>query len=88
MKARRHAVEVKVLRRLLRGGGEEDLPYVIRRESDELHLWLRADRAQIAGLAMGRTSSCSTNPAPSAKTRARWLYTGLTRAAHRITVVR
>jgi len=84
--SRRHAVEVKVLRAFFEGG-EEDLPYVIRRESDEFTYGYaltvhKSQGSQWDDIVLFDESGAFR------ENRARWLYTGLTRAAHRITVVR
>ncbi|KPQ10036.1 MAG: exodeoxyribonuclease V [Saliniramus fredricksonii] len=84
--SRRHAVEVKVLRAFFEGG-EEGLPYVIRRESDEFTYGYaltvhKSQGSQWDDIVLFDESGAFR------ENRARWLYTGLTRAAHRITVVR
>ena len=48
---------------------------------------LRPHRPQGAGLAVGRRLCSSTRASPSASISRRWLYTGITRAATRITMV-
>ena len=52
-----------------------------------VRLRLRADRAQVAKARNGTTSCCSTRASRSRTRRARWLYTGITRAAKRLSVV-
>ncbi|MCP8936980.1 ATP-dependent RecD-like DNA helicase [Alsobacter sp. SYSU M60028] len=81
----RKAVRVKVLREFFEGG-DETIPFLIRRESDEFDYGYaltvhKAQGSQWDDVVLFDESGAFREH------RARWLYTGLTRAARRITVV-
>jgi exodeoxyribonuclease-5 len=81
----RRPVEVSVLKAFFEGT-EEDIPFVLRRESDEFTYGYaltvhKAQGSQWDDLVLFDESYAFREH------RARWLYTGLTRAAERITVV-
>jgi exodeoxyribonuclease-5 len=81
----RRPVEVSVLKAFFEGT-EEEIPFVLRRESDEFTYGYaltvhKAQGSQWDNLVLF-DESCAFR-----EHRARWLYTGLTRAAERITVV-
>jgi exodeoxyribonuclease V len=83
--SRRRPVEVSVLRDFFEGK-EEEIPFVLRRESDEFTYGYaltvhKAQGSQWDDLVLFDESYAFREH------RSRWLYTGLTRAAERITVV-
>jgi exodeoxyribonuclease V len=83
---RRKTVEVQVLRAFFEGG-EEALPYSIRRDSDEFTYGYaltvhKSQGSQWDDIVLFDESFAFR------ENRARWLYTGLTRAAQKILVVR
>jgi exodeoxyribonuclease-5 len=78
-------VEVSVLREFFEGK-EDEIPFVLRRESDEFTYGYaltvhKAQGSQWDDLVLFDESYAFREH------RSRWLYTGLTRAAERITVV-
>jgi exodeoxyribonuclease-5 len=82
----RASVKVATLRQFFEGG-EADLPYPLRRESDEFDYGYaltvhKAQGSQWDSLVLFDESRAFREH------RARWLYTGLTRAARRLTLVR
>lgn len=82
---RRRAVEVAVHKTFFEGA-EEDIPFVLRRESDEFTYGYaltvhKAQGSQWDDLVLFDESYAFREH------RSRWLYTGLTRAAERVTVV-
>jgi exodeoxyribonuclease-5 len=82
---RRRPVEVSVLREFFEGK-EDEIPFVLRRESDEFTYGYaltvhKAQGSQWDDLVLFDESYAFREH------RSRWLYTGLTRAAERITVV-
>ncbi len=82
---RRRSVEVQVLKQFFEGG-EEEIPFILRRESDEFTYGYaltvhKAQGSQWDNLVLFDESYAFREH------RSRWLYTGLTRAAERITVV-
>jgi exodeoxyribonuclease-5 len=82
----RASVKVATLRQFFEGG-EADLPYPVRRESDEFDYGYaltvhKAQGSQWDALVLFDESRAFREH------RARWLYTGLTRAARRLTLVR
>jgi exodeoxyribonuclease-5 len=82
---RRKGVKVKVLREFFEGG-EEALPWLIRRESDEFDYGYamtvhKAQGSQWDDFVLFDESWAFRDH------KARWLYTGITRAARRVTVV-
>jgi exodeoxyribonuclease-5 len=82
----RASVKVATLRQFFEGG-EADLPYPLRRESDEFDYGYaltvhKAQGSQWDSLVLFDESHAFREH------RARWLYTGLTRAARRLTLVR
>jgi exodeoxyribonuclease-5 len=82
---RRRAVEVQVLKQFFEGT-EEEIPFILRRESDEFTYGYaltvhKAQGSQWDNLVLFDESFAFREH------RSRWLYTGLTRAAERITVV-
>jgi exodeoxyribonuclease-5 len=83
--SRRRPVEVSVLRAFFEGGDEE-IPFAVRRESDEFTYGYaltvhKAQGSQWDDLVLFDESYAFREH------RSRWLYTGLTRAAKSITVV-
>jgi exodeoxyribonuclease-5 len=83
--SRRRPVEVAVHKAFFEGG-EEDLPFLLRRESDEFTYGYaltvhKAQGSQWDDLVLFDESHAFREH------RSRWLYTGLTRAARRVTVV-
>jgi exodeoxyribonuclease-5 len=83
--ARRRPVEVSVLKAFFEGG-EEDIPFILRRESDEFTYGYaltvhKAQGSQWDNLVLFDESYAFREH------RSRWLYTALTRAAERATVV-
>jgi exodeoxyribonuclease V len=83
--SRRRPVEVSVLREFFEGK-EEEIPFVLRRESDEFTYGYaltvhKAQGSQWDDLVLFDESYAFREH------RSRWLYTGLTRAAERITIV-
>jgi exodeoxyribonuclease-5 len=83
--SRRRAVDVSVHKAFFEGG-EEDLPFILRRESDEFTYGYaltvhKSQGSQWDDLVLFDESYAFREH------RSRWLYTGLTRAAERITVV-
>jgi exodeoxyribonuclease-5 len=82
---RRRAVEISVLRDFFEGK-EEEIPFILRRESDEFTYGYaltvhKAQGSQWDDLVLFDESYAFREH------RSRWLYTGLTRAAERITIV-
>jgi exodeoxyribonuclease-5 len=82
---RRKAAEVSVHKAFFEGT-EEDLPFVLRRESDEFTYGYaltvhKAQGSQWDDLVLFDESYAFREH------RSRWLYTALTRAAERVTVV-
>src|SRR3712207_6081142 len=82
---RRRSVEVQVLKQFFEGA-EEEIPFILRRESDEFTYGYaltvhKAQGSQWDNLVLFDESYAFREH------RSRWLYTGLTRAAERITVV-
>ncbi|WP_406854533.1 AAA family ATPase [Alsobacter sp. KACC 23698] len=82
---RRKAVKVKVLREFFEGEGEE-IPFMIRRESDEFDYGYAMTVHKSQGSQWDDVVLFDESWA-FREHRTRWLYTGLTRAARRITVV-
>ncbi|MCB5174135.1 MULTISPECIES: ATP-dependent DNA helicase [Microvirga] len=83
--ARRRSVEVSVHKAFFEGG-EEEVPFVLRRESDEFTFGYaltvhKAQGSQWDNLVLFDESYAFREH------RSRWLYTGLTRAAEKVTVV-
>jgi exodeoxyribonuclease V len=83
--SRRRPVEVSVLRDFFEGK-EDEIPFVLRRESDEFTYGYaltvhKAQGSQWDDLVLFDESYAFREH------RSRWLYTGLTRAAERITIV-
>ncbi len=83
--SRRKPVDVSVLKAFFEGA-EEDIPFAMRRESDEFTYGYaltvhKAQGSQWDELVLFDESFAFREH------RARWLYTGLTRAAERVTVV-
>ena len=62
------------------GGAIETIPWEQRKPYDEFDYGYVLDRAQVAGLAMGRRRAVRREALHSRISRARWLYTGITRA--------
>jgi exodeoxyribonuclease-5 len=82
---RRKSVEVSVHKTFFEGG-EEDLPFILRRESDEFTYGYaltvhKAQGSQWDNLVLFDEAYAFREH------RSRWLYTGLTRAAEKVTVV-
>jgi exodeoxyribonuclease-5 len=82
---RRRSVEVSVLKQFFEGT-EEEIPFVLRRDSDEFTFGYaltvhKAQGSQWDDVVLFDESFAFREH------RSRWLYTGLTRAAERITVV-
>ena len=82
---RRKAVRVKVLRGFFEGEGET-LPFMMRRESDEFDYGYALTVHKAQGSQWDDVILFDESGA-FREHRDRWLYTGLTRAARRITVV-
>lgn len=83
--ARRRSVEVAVHKAFFEGG-EDEVPYVLRRESDEFTFGYaltvhKAQGSQWDNLVLFDESYAFREH------RSRWLYTGLTRAAEKVTAV-
>jgi exodeoxyribonuclease-5 len=83
--SRRKPVQVDVLRAFFEGA-EEEIPFILRRESDEFTYGYaltvhKAQGSQWNDLVLFDESFAFREH------RARWLYTGLTRAAERVTVI-
>ena len=68
-------------------GVEADLPYATRRESDEFDYGYALTVHKAQGLQWDSVVLFDESRA-FREHRARWLYTGLTRAARRLTLVR
>ena len=83
--ANRKAVKVKVLREFFEGADEE-IPFVIRRDSDEFTYGYALTVHKSQGSQWDDVVLFDESGA-FREHRSRWLYTGLTRAARRITVV-
>lgn len=84
--SRRRAVEVQVLREFFEGK-EEEIPYALRRDSDEFTYGYaltvhKAQGSQWDDVVLFDEAFAFREH------RARWLYTGLTRAAEKVLVVR
>ena len=82
----RAAVKVAVLRQFFEGV-EADLPYAQRRESDEFDYGYALTVHKAQGSQWDSVVLFDESRA-FREHRARWLYTGLTRAARRLTLVR
>ena len=82
----RTAVKVAVLRQFFEGI-EADLPYATRRESDEFDYGYALTVHKAQGSQWDSVVLFDESRA-FREHRARWLYTGLTRAARRLTLVR
>ena len=83
--SRRRAVEVAVLRHFF-DGTEDDIPFALRRESDEFTYGYALTVHKAQGSQWDEVVLFDEAYA-FREHRTRWLYTGLTRAARRITVV-
>ena len=84
--SRRRPVEVSVLPQFF-DGREEELPFIQRRESDEFTYGYALTVHKSQGSQWGDVVLFDESYA-FREHRSRWLYTGLTRAAERIVVVR
>jgi exodeoxyribonuclease-5 len=83
--SRRKPVEVAVLKQFFEGT-EEALPFLVRRESDEFTYGYALTVHKAQGSQWDEVVLFDESFA-FREHRSRWLYTGLTRAAERITVV-
>ncbi len=83
--ARRRAVDIKVLRQVIEGS-EEEIPLFLRRETDEFTYGYALTVHKAQGSQWDKVVLFDESYA-FREHRARWLYTGLTRAAQAITVV-
>jgi exodeoxyribonuclease V len=83
--SRRRAVDVAVLRHFF-DGADEDIPFVLRRESDEFTYGYALTVHKAQGSQWDDVVLFDEAYA-FREHRTRWLYTGLTRAARRISVV-
>ena len=83
--ARRRVVEVSVLRQFFEGK-EDEIPLALRRESDEFTYGYALTVHKAQGSQWDEVVLFDESYA-FREHRARWLYTGLTRAAKRLTVV-
>ena len=81
----RKGVKVKILREFFEGGDEE-IPWLVRRESDEFTYGYALTVHKAQGSQWDDVVLFDESWA-FREHRARWLYTGLTRAAERVTVV-
>jgi len=82
----RETVKVAVLKQFFEGA-EGDLPFSLRRESDEFDYGYALTVHKAQGSQWGRVMLFDESFA-FREHRARWLYTGLTRAARRLTLVK
>ncbi len=82
---RRRAVDITVLRKVIEGT-EEEIPYFLRRETDEFTYGYALTVHKAQGSQWDKLVLFDESFA-FREHRARWLYTGLTRAARSITVV-
>ena len=82
---RRRAVDIKVLRQVIEGS-EEEIPLFLRRETDEFTYGYALTVHKAQGSQWDKVVLFDESYA-FREHRARWLYTGLTRAAKRLTVV-
>ena len=83
--SRRRPVEVEVLKAFFEGT-EEEIPFLLRRESDEFTYGYALTVHKAQGSQWDEVVLFDESYA-FREHRSRWLYTGLTRAAERITVV-
>ncbi|GJE56304.1 MULTISPECIES: ATP-dependent DNA helicase [Methylobacterium] len=83
--ARKRAVDIKVLRQIIEGS-EEEIPFSMRRETDEFTYGYALTVHKAQGSQWDKVVLFDESFA-FREHRARWLYTGLTRAARAITVV-
>jgi exodeoxyribonuclease-5 len=83
--SRRRPVEVDVLRQFFEGA-EEEIPFALRRESDEFTYGYALTVHKAQGSQWDEVVLFDEAYA-FREHRSRWLYTGLTRAAERVTVV-
>ena len=82
---RRRAIDIKVLRAMI-SGSDEEIPLFLRRETDEFTYGYALTVHKAQGSQWDRVTLFDESFA-FREHRARWLYTGLTRAAQAITVV-
>jgi len=82
---RRRAADIKVLRQVIEGS-EEEIPLFLRRETDEFTYGYALTVHKAQGSQWDKVTLFDESYA-FREHRARWLYTGLTRAAQAITVV-
>ena len=82
---RRRAVDIKVLRQVIEGS-EEEIPLYLKRETDEFTYGYALTVHKAQGSQWDKVVLFDESYA-FREHRARWLYTGLTRAAQAITVV-
>jgi exodeoxyribonuclease-5 len=82
---RRRATEIKVLRQII-AGSEEEIPLYLRRETDEFTYGYALTVHKAQGSQWDKVVLFDESFA-FREHRARWLYTGLTRAAEAVTVV-
>ena len=82
---RRKATDIKVLRAMI-SGTDDEIPLILRRETDEFTYGYALTVHKAQGSQWDRVTLFDESYA-FREHRARWLYTGLTRAAQAITVV-